>query len=330
MGKELKKNCKKENLQKTFGRIKSLTLEYTSFLSDFEKNISCNAPYPSSIPHYLDYVNGVISNMNNLGGVFDDEIKVLKSKKWELETICQWQDDKEDLEYIGLICDSKRLANYYMNEQNGERAIKVLEETLNKTERNNSNRGEYNSLIHNLALELADIFIQNEDLEKAEKSLRDNIDCLIRSRASKEEIKDLKRKVEGLWGFQDSKDEVSVCCFNEGRVEYEMVIRHEPQTCIESEEGWWYSHLNFEAENDDLALKKAEKLHVKIQQECSKNSLEGLGYGCLHGLDEVYRLDEKRRVSIYDDGVCQLISGKGDKIKRVTDNSLINFFSTRI
>ena len=51
---------------------------------------------------------------------------------------------------------------------------------------------------------------------------------------------------------------------------YRLVVRHEPQTHRECDEGWWYEHCIFEAEDNDSALKKAKTLCDKINDECSR------------------------------------------------------------
>ena len=116
-------------------------------------------------------------------------------------------------------------------------------------------------------------------------------------------------------------------------MKYEIVIRHEPQTCIESEAGWWYEHCKIKAETDDNALKEAKSLCCRIGDECSQGSVKSFGYGCSHSVDELYRLDGAGRVSIYNDGVYQTVywdhEGKHE-VKRVTDGTIANFLRSRV
>jgi len=115
---------------------------------------------------------------------------------------------------------------------------------------------------------------------------------------------------------------------------YEMVIRHEPRTSIESEEGWWYEHVSFQSENDGVALEEARRLCQSVGEECSATCLRSAGYGCDHSVDESYRIEQTGRVSIFNDGVFQSIffdeNGNEKKIKRVTDGTLVNLFRTRL
>ena len=112
---------------------------------------------------------------------------------------------------------------------------------------------------------------------------------------------------------------------------FEVVIRHEPGTDHEPDSGWWYEHFQFDSENNETALKEAKEFCIEYKKFCSKKSMESCDYGCWHYVDELYHFENKKAVSIYDDGRYQWgMKGEKDAVKRFTDGTVINFLKQPI
>lgn len=77
---------------------------------------------------------------------------------------------------------------------------------------------------------------------------------------------------------------------------YELVVRHEPDTLRESASAWWYSHHYFEEDIDSSAIETARTVTQNVGRRCANRTKEVAGYGCRHGLDELYRVVEDSTV----------------------------------